>query len=98
LKSPLTIGFMLTSILLALFFGVAFADQENATLSENLTNMTLPKNMTHVVTNVNTNTITIQNNSLNIILIGKMAEVININTLQNATNATKNISRPQNIS
>ena len=102
MKSSLTVGLMLMSILLALSFGVAFAEKENATtnmtLPENLTNMTLPKNMTHVVTNVNTNTITIQNNSLNIILIGNMTEVININTLQNATNATKNISRPQNIS
>jgi len=47
---------------------------------------------------VNTNTITIQNNSLNIILIRDMTEVININMLQNATNATKNISGPRNIS
>ncbi len=103
MKSSSTVGLMLASILLALSFGVAFAEKENATtnmtLPENLTNMTLPKNMTNVgVTNVNTNTITIQNNSLNIILIRDMTEVININMLQNATNATKNISGPRNIS
>ena len=93
---------MLTFILLALSFGVAFAEKENATtnmtLPENPINMTLPKNMTNAeVTNVNTNTITIQNISLNIILIRDMTEEININMLQNVTNATKNISRPQNI-
>ena len=101
MKSSLTVGLMLTFILLALSFGVAFAEKENATtnmtLPENLTNMTLPMNMTNVVTNVNTNTITIQNVSLNIILIRDMTEEININMLQNVTNATKNISRPQNI-
>jgi len=102
LKSSLTVGLMLMSILLALSFGVAFAEKENATtnmtLPENLINMTLPKNMTNAeVTNVNTNTITIQNISLNIILIRDMTEEININMLQNVTNATKNISRPQNI-
>jgi hypothetical protein len=103
LKRSLAVGLMLTSIFLALSFGVAFAEKENTTtnmtLPENLTNMTLPKNMTNVgVTNVNTNTIVIQNNSLNLILIRDMTEVININMLQNATNATKNISVPQNLS
>ncbi len=103
MKSSLTVGLMLTSILLALSFGVAFAEKENATINmtlpKNLTNMTLPENMRNVgVTNVNTNTITIQNNSLNIILIRDMTEVINIYMLQNATNVTKNISRQQNIS
>ncbi len=99
MKSSLTVGLMLTSILLALSFGVAFAEKENTTtnmtLPENLTNMTLPEDIKNVgVTNVNTNTITIQNNSLNIILIRDMTEVININMIQSATNATKNISRP----
>ena len=94
---------MLTFILLALSFGVAFAEKENATtnmtLPENLKNMTLPKNMTNTEgIHVNTNTITIQNISLNIILIRDMTEVININMLQNATNATNNISEPQNLS
>jgi len=102
LKSSLTIGLILVSILLALSFSVAFADQENAilnkTLLENLTNTTLPANTTGAaVTHVNMNTITIQNISLKIILIRDMTNVKNINMLQNSTNATKNTSGPQNI-
>ncbi|VVB68675.1 Uncharacterised protein [uncultured archaeon] len=95
MKSSSTIGLILASMLLVPFSGVAFTDHENATLSENLTNMTQPENLPYMVTNVNTNTITIQNNSLNIILIGNMTEVINMNMLQNETNATKNTAKPQ---
>ncbi len=72
MKNSSTIGLILASILLALSFRMAFADQENATLKEakleNLTNMTLQENTTGAVfTNVNTDTIKTQNKSSDMI-------------------------------
>lgn len=101
MKRSSAIGLILASILLALSFSVAFADQDNATLNktllENLTNMTLPADTTGaVVTHVNTNTVTIQNISLKIILIGAMINVKNNNMLPNSANSTKNTSGPRN--
>jgi len=85
MKRLLTVGIMLMFLLLALSISVASEERENAT-----NNLTLPENISSVNTNVNT----IQNISLNIILIKNM---INIIMPQNMTNATEAMMELQNI-
>jgi hypothetical protein len=80
MKSLLAAGIILVFVYLTLSVGIASVKGENAT-----DNMTLPENVEHMTKNVNT----IQNNSLNIILIKNMTEVINIIMPQNMTNATE---------
>jgi hypothetical protein len=83
-------GICLMFICLTLSAGVASVKGENAT-----NNVTLPENMEHAVTNVNTNTI--QNISLNLVLIKNMTEIINIIMPQNMTNATEAMIGLRNI-
>jgi hypothetical protein len=85
MKRLLTVGIMLMFLPLALSISVASEERENAT-----NNLTLPEN----ISSVNTNVDTIQNISLNIILIKNM---INIIMPQNMTNATEAIMELQNI-
>jgi hypothetical protein len=92
MKRLLTVGIMLVSLFLILSVGVASVERENAT-----NNMTLPENIAAVSTNTNTNTISIQNNSWNIIFIKNMTEIINIIMPQNMTNATEAMIGLQNI-
>lgn len=81
---------MLVSILLTLSVGVATVERENAT-----NNMSLLVHTANMPTT--TNTISIQNNSWNIILIKNMTEIINMIMPQNMTNATEAMMGLQNI-
>jgi hypothetical protein len=88
MKSLLAAGIILVFISLTLSVGIASVKGENAT-----DNMTLPEKIGHETTNVNT----IQHNSLNIILIKNMTEIINIIMPQNMTNATEAMIGLRNI-
>jgi len=88
MKSLLAAGIILVFISLTLSVGIASVKGENAT-----GNMTL-ENIEYVS---NTNVNTIQNNSLNIILIKNLTEIINIIMPQNMTNATEAMIGLQNI-
>ena len=95
MKILLTAGMMLVSILLTLSVGVAFAEKENAT-----NNMSLSENIAiHKTANMPTtmNTISIQNNSWNIILIKNMTEIINMIMPENMNIVTENMTGLQNI-
>jgi hypothetical protein len=89
MKSWLAAGIILVFISLTLSVGIASVKAENAT-----NNMTLPENIEHVS---NTNVNTIQNISLNIILIRDLTEIINIIMPQNTTNATEAMISLKNI-
>jgi hypothetical protein len=89
MKSWLAAGIILVFISLTLSVGIASVKGENAT-----NNTTLPENIDHVS---NTNVNTIQNNSLNIILIRDLTQMINIIMPQNTTNATEAMISLKNI-
>jgi hypothetical protein len=89
MKSWLAAGIILVFISLTLSVGIASVKGENAT-----NNTTLPENIDHVS---NTNVNTIQNNSLNIILIRDLTQIINIIMPQNTTNATEAMISLKNI-
>jgi predicted PurR-regulated permease PerM len=89
MKRLLAAGIILVLIFLALSAGTASIKEENAT-----NNMTLPDNIELVS---DTNLSSIQNNSLNVIIIKNMTEIINIIMPQNMTNATETMIGLQNI-
>ena len=95
MKILLTAGMMLVSILLTLSVGVAFAEKENATINMSLSENTAIHKTANMPTT--TNTISIQNNSWNIILIKNMTEIINMIMPENMNIVTENMTGLQNI-
>jgi hypothetical protein len=89
MKSCLAAGIILVFISLTLSVGIASVKGENAT-----NNLTLPENIEHIS---NTNLNTIQNNSINIILIRDLTQIINIIMPENTTNATEAMISLKNI-